>query len=161
MSPSSSNSLRSYFSPFWPPLSLPPFFLTTPSLPLTYKCCIWLLHVFLNTAMVSPQPTVCTNPNCVNRRRFMLDINQSHFVDFQKVRIQETQQELPRGSIPRRYNVHVYTYNTCLFTSYLMAVHFSFSLSPPLSSPSLPPCTQSGGDFERRGSGVSSGWRQV
>ena len=27
----------------------------------------------------------------------------SRFVDFQKVRIQETQQELPRGSIPRRY----------------------------------------------------------
>ncbi|CAI8051165.1 Zygotic DNA replication licensing factor mcm6-B, partial [Geodia barretti] len=51
------------------------------------------------------QPTVCQNPNCVNRRRFMLDINQSRFVDFQKVRIQETQQELPRGSIPRSLDV--------------------------------------------------------
>ena len=35
----------------------------------------------------------------------MLDINQSRFVDFQKVRIQETQQELPRGSIPRSLEV--------------------------------------------------------
>ena len=52
---------------------------------------------------MSLQPTVCKNPNCVNRRRFLLDVNQSRFVDFQKVRIQETQQELPRGSIPRRY----------------------------------------------------------
>ena len=32
----------------------------------------------------------------------MLDINNSRYVDFQKVRIQETQAELPRGSIPRR-----------------------------------------------------------
>jgi len=33
----------------------------------------------------------------------MLDINNSRYVDFQKVRIQETQAELPRGSIPRRF----------------------------------------------------------
>ncbi len=49
------------------------------------------------------QPTVCKNPMCQNRRRFILDMNSSRFVDFQKIRIQETQQELPRGSIPRRY----------------------------------------------------------
>ena len=48
------------------------------------------------------QPTVCRNPVCQNRARFMLDINKSRYVDFQKVRIQETQAELPRGSIPRR-----------------------------------------------------------
>lgn len=47
------------------------------------------------------QPAVCRNPVCANRIKFMLDINQSKFVDFQKVRIQETQSELPRGSIPR------------------------------------------------------------
>ena len=47
------------------------------------------------------QPTVCKNPMCQNRRRFMLDIGKSRFVDFQKVRIQETQKEVPRG-IPRR-----------------------------------------------------------
>ena len=49
------------------------------------------------------QPTVCRNPVCQNRTRFMLDINKSRYVDFQKVRIQETQAELPRGSIPRRF----------------------------------------------------------
>ena len=52
------------------------------------------------------EPTVCKNPLCQNRRRFMLQVNSSRFVDFQKVRVQETQQELPRGSIPRRC-VHV------------------------------------------------------
>lgn len=47
------------------------------------------------------QPTICRNPVCSNRRRFSLDVDKSVFVDFQKVRVQETQAELPRGSIPR------------------------------------------------------------
>lgn len=51
------------------------------------------------------QPTICRNPVCNNRRRFMLDVDKSIFVDFQKVRIQETQQELPRGCIPRSVEV--------------------------------------------------------
>ncbi|XP_076354712.1 minichromosome maintenance 6 isoform X2 [Tachypleus tridentatus] len=51
------------------------------------------------------QPTICRNPVCNNRTRFMLDINHSRFVDFQKIRIQETQAELPRGSIPRSVEV--------------------------------------------------------
>ncbi|XP_029173730.1 DNA replication licensing factor Mcm6 [Nylanderia fulva] len=50
-------------------------------------------------------PTICTNPVCSNRRRFMLDVDNSVFVDFQKVRIQETQAELPRGSIPRSVEI--------------------------------------------------------
>jgi len=51
------------------------------------------------------QPTICRNPMCANRSRFELDVNKSKFVDFQKVRIQETQAELPRGSIPRSVEV--------------------------------------------------------
>lgn len=50
-------------------------------------------------------PTICRNPVCNNRRKFNLDIDQSRFVDFQKVRIQETQAELPRGSIPRSVEI--------------------------------------------------------
>ncbi|XP_077125513.1 maternal DNA replication licensing factor mcm6 isoform X2 [Ranitomeya variabilis] len=51
------------------------------------------------------QPTICKNPVCANRRRFTLDTNKSRFVDFQKVRIQETQAELPRGAIPRSVEI--------------------------------------------------------
>ncbi|XP_063072929.1 DNA replication licensing factor MCM6 [Engraulis encrasicolus] len=51
------------------------------------------------------QPSICRNPVCNNRKRFMLDTNKSKFVDFQKVRIQETQAELPRGSIPRTMDI--------------------------------------------------------
>lgn len=50
-------------------------------------------------------PTICSNPVCSNRRRFLLDVDNSVFVDFQKVRIQETQAELPRGSIPRSVEI--------------------------------------------------------
>merc|ERR1719361_1822326 len=51
------------------------------------------------------QPTTCRNPVCNNRTRFNLDINKSRFVDFQKVRIQEVQSELPRGCIPRSVDI--------------------------------------------------------
>ncbi|KHN86809.1 DNA replication licensing factor mcm-6 [Toxocara canis] len=53
------------------------------------------------------QPAQCTNPQCVNRSRFRLHLEESTFVDFQKMRIQETQAELPRGSIPRSVDVIV------------------------------------------------------
>uniref|UniRef100_A0A0N5AJT2 DNA replication licensing factor MCM6 n=1 Tax=Syphacia muris TaxID=451379 RepID=A0A0N5AJT2_9BILA len=53
------------------------------------------------------QPAQCTNPQCLNRSRFTLDIFQSTFIDFQKLRIQETQAELPRGSIPRSFDIIV------------------------------------------------------
>ncbi len=51
------------------------------------------------------QPSACKNPQCSNRQRFQLDLNNSKFVDFQKVRIQEVQSELPRGCIPRSLEV--------------------------------------------------------
>lgn len=50
-------------------------------------------------------PTICRNPVCSNRRKFMLETDKSLFIDFQKVRIQETQSELPRGCIPRSVEV--------------------------------------------------------
>ena len=51
------------------------------------------------------QPSTCRNPVCNNRSRFLLDVNKSRFVDFQKVRIQEVQAELPRGCIPRAVEI--------------------------------------------------------
>ncbi|XP_054015048.1 DNA replication licensing factor Mcm6 [Hylaeus anthracinus] len=50
-------------------------------------------------------PTICHNPVCSNRRRFLLDVDNSVFVDFQKIRVQETQAELPRGCIPRSLEI--------------------------------------------------------
>lgn len=53
------------------------------------------------------QPAKCNNENCSNRSRFELILERSRFVDFQRLRIQETQQELPRGCIPRSFDVIV------------------------------------------------------
>lgn len=51
------------------------------------------------------QPKTCANENCNNRTRFRLNLDRSHFTDFQRLRIQETQAELPRGCIPRSFDV--------------------------------------------------------
>jgi len=53
------------------------------------------------------QPSICSNENCANRTRFGLVLEKSRFTDFQRLRIQETQQELPRGCIPRSFDVVV------------------------------------------------------
>lgn len=53
------------------------------------------------------QPEFCSNGNCNNRTRFELVLDKSRFTDFQRFRIQETQQELPRGCIPRSFDVVV------------------------------------------------------
>ncbi|KAL9966142.1 hypothetical protein ACROYT_G024167 [Oculina patagonica] len=85
------------------------------------------------------QPTVCRNPVCQNRARFMLDINKSRYVDFQKVRIQETQAELPRGSIPRSVEIilraeaveQAQAGDKCDFTGTLIVVPDVAQLSTP------------------------------
>ncbi|MCJ1311341.1 MCM DNA helicase complex subunit mcm6 [Agyrium rufum] len=51
------------------------------------------------------EPTACTNLTCGNRQGWTLDIRQSTFVDWQKVRIQENSSEIPTGSMPRTMDV--------------------------------------------------------
>ena len=51
------------------------------------------------------EPTQCPNLTCGNRQGWRLDIKQSTFVDWQKVRIQENSSEIPTGSMPRTMDV--------------------------------------------------------
>lgn len=51
------------------------------------------------------EPTQCPNMTCMNRQGWRLDIRQSTFVDWQKVRIQENSSEIPTGSMPRTMDV--------------------------------------------------------
>ncbi|XP_065323446.1 DNA replication licensing factor MCM6-like isoform X1 [Gordionus sp. m RMFG-2023] len=53
------------------------------------------------------QPTICHNPACTNRSKFLLDIHKSRFVDFQKIRIQETQSDISKSSVPRSFDMIV------------------------------------------------------
>jgi DNA replication licensing factor MCM6 len=51
------------------------------------------------------EPTQCPNLTCGNRIGWRLDVRQSVFVDWQKVRIQENSSEIPTGSMPRTMDV--------------------------------------------------------
>ncbi|KAL6710029.1 MCM DNA helicase complex subunit mcm6 [Coniothyrium glycines] len=51
------------------------------------------------------EPTQCPNRICMNREGWRLDIRQSTFIDWQKVRIQENSSEIPTGSMPRTMDV--------------------------------------------------------
>ncbi|KAI3380299.1 hypothetical protein SNEBB_008304 [Seison nebaliae] len=53
------------------------------------------------------EPTVCKNVGCNNRSKFILDVSQSTFVDFQKIRVQETQSEATKGVVPRGIEIVV------------------------------------------------------
>jgi len=52
-------------------------------------------------------PQVCVNNQCANRTRWELVLSKSTFVDFQKIRVQEVHDDLPRGAIPRSIDVIV------------------------------------------------------
>ncbi|KAL8291936.1 hypothetical protein RQP46_002194 [Phenoliferia psychrophenolica] len=51
------------------------------------------------------EPTMCPNLTCSNRTGWKLNIEQSKFSDWQKVRIQENSNEIPTGSMPRSLDV--------------------------------------------------------
>lgn len=51
------------------------------------------------------EPIMCQNATCQNRKFWQLNIEQSKFADWQKVRIQENANEIPTGSMPRSLDV--------------------------------------------------------
>ncbi|ORX33768.1 MCM2/3/5 family-domain-containing protein [Kockovaella imperatae] len=51
------------------------------------------------------EPILCQNTTCNNRTQWQLNIEQSKFSDWQKVRIQENANEIPTGSMPRSLDV--------------------------------------------------------
>lgn len=76
------------------------------------------------------EPTQCPNLRCNNRIGWQLDIRNSTFVDWQKVRIQENSAEIPTGSMPRTMDVilrgemvdRAKAGEKCIFTGALIVV---------------------------------------
>ncbi|CZS88989.1 probable replication licensing factor [Rhynchosporium agropyri] len=76
------------------------------------------------------EPTQCPNENCANRLAWRLDIRQSTFVDWQKVRVQENSSEIPTGSMPRTMDIilrgeivdRAKAGEKCIFTGALIVV---------------------------------------
>jgi len=76
------------------------------------------------------EPTQCPNATCQNRTAWRLDIRQSTFVDWQKLRVQENSSEIPTGSMPRTMDVilrgeivdRAKAGEKCIFTGALIVV---------------------------------------
>lgn len=76
------------------------------------------------------EPTQCPNASCGNRQGWRLDIRQSTFVDWQKVRVQENSSEIPTGSMPRTLDIilrgeivdRAKAGEKCIFTGALIVV---------------------------------------
>eukprot|EP00729_Bicosta_minor_P003166 gene3166-31554_t len=51
------------------------------------------------------EPIACRSPSCDNRSEWRLILDQSKFVDFQKIRVQEASEDIPSGSMPRSVDI--------------------------------------------------------
>lgn len=76
------------------------------------------------------EPAECPNATCGNRTAWRLDIGKSTFVDWQKVKLQESAHEIPTGSMPRTMDIilrgemvdRVKAGERCIFTGALIVV---------------------------------------
>merc|ERR1719249_308480 len=53
------------------------------------------------------EPTICSDPQCQNKKLWSLDVSRPKFVDWQKARAQENSSDIPPGSMPRSIDVIV------------------------------------------------------
>ncbi|KAI9725232.1 MAG: MCM DNA helicase complex subunit mcm6 [Chrysothrix sp. TS-e1954] len=107
------------------------------------------------------EPVQCPNDTCGNQREWRLDLRQSTFVDWQKIRVQENSSEIPTGSMPRTMDVIVRgeivdrakAGEKCIFTGTLIVV-------PDVSQFRVPGQTAQGqkdNSGQQKGSEVSGG----
>ena len=78
------------------------------------------------------RPLLCRNPRCKNKSpmQFTLEIRESEFVDWQKLRVQENSNQIPPGSMPRSMDVilrnemveHCKAGDKCVFTGSLVVL---------------------------------------
>lgn len=106
------------------------------------------------------EPTECPNQQCGNRHGWRLDIGKSTFVDWQKVKLQESSHEIPTGSMPRTMDVilrgemvdRAKAGERCIFTGTLIVVPDVSQLGLPGVRPEA---VRDNGSF--RGSEVGGG----
>ncbi len=83
------------------------------------------------------KPLFCKNPVCHNPNDFHLDIQESGFVDWQRVKVQENSDEIPAGSMPRSIDVilrheaveQAKAGDKCIFTGMLVVIPDTSSMS--------------------------------
>ncbi|EEP75857.1 DNA replication licensing factor mcm6 [Uncinocarpus reesii 1704] len=85
------------------------------------------------------EPAVCPNPPCGNRVGWRLDIRRSTFIDWQKVKLQESSHEIPTGSMPRTMDIilrgemvdRAKAGERCIFTGTLIVIPDMTQLGAP------------------------------
>lgn len=76
------------------------------------------------------EPSECPNNTCGNRSGWRLEIGKSTFVDWQKIKLQESSHEIPTGSMPRTMDIilrgemvdRAKAGERCIFTGTLIVV---------------------------------------
>lgn len=87
------------------------------------------------------EPLVCPNHLCTNRKLWRLDIDESEFANWQRIHVQENNDEIPPGSLPRNIDVivrndlveKVRAGEKLIFTGYLIVVPDVIQLMMPQS----------------------------
>jgi len=85
------------------------------------------------------EPKICLNANCNNRTKWDLNVENSKFADWQKLRVQENSNDIPAGSMPRSIDVILRNSmvesckpgDKCVFIGMLIAVPDVMSLVKP------------------------------
>ncbi|KAK2384593.1 MCM DNA helicase complex subunit mcm6 [Trifolium repens] len=85
------------------------------------------------------EPTICPNATCNNRAKWALLRQESKFTDWQRVRMQETSNEIPAGSLPRSLDVilrheiveHARAGDTVIFTGTVIVIPDILALASP------------------------------
>lgn len=88
---------------------------------------------------VFTEPLFCKNHLCTNRRNFEVDLNESVFMNWQRVHVQESTEEIPNGCLPRSLDIiirnelceQVKPGQTLKFTGYLVVVPDTIQLKLP------------------------------
>lgn len=88
---------------------------------------------------VFTEPLYCQNHLCSNRSKFEVDLNESKFINWQRVHVQESTEEIPNGCLPRSLDViirnelceQIKPGQTLKFTGYLVVIPDTIQLKLP------------------------------
>lgn len=88
---------------------------------------------------VFTEPIFCQNHLCTNRRHFEIDLNECKFMNWQRVHVQESTEEIPNGCLPRSIDIiirnelceQIKPGQTLKFTGYLVVVPDTVQLKLP------------------------------
>lgn len=91
------------------------------------------------------EPLFCPNDLCSNRTKYDVELNESTFTNWQRINVQEDNEEVPEGSLPRTIDLivrnelveHITPGSSLIFTGYTAAIPSGTSLAVNRCAPVL------------------------